>query len=191
VPNPDQLPTIAGPSKRSRKDPGYSRVAYELAGGPRSVFCWDQADWDAISGDSPNSEYVTYGFVDSDSVHQINLAPSVCKGLDVLRYRHLRPPPALSIASDVVTLSHEMLHTIGFENEARTECGAIQLTALTSHLLGTSWAYGRALAEAYWQRGYNLNYEGPDYYSKRFCVNGGRYDLFPNDPGWPSPTNYG
>lgn len=184
TPSASTLPTIAGPSVRSRKDPTYSRIASRLAGGSRAVFCWSRRDWNILT-DPPEGIVVT-GYVDEEAPRQLNLAPEVCDRLDLLHYRRLRPPPTLSLANAVVTLTHELLHTLGYENEARTECHALQLSARTSRLLGTSLAYGRALARTFWERGYNLDFEPEEYYSKD-CKNGGKLDRFPSSDIWPSP----
>lgn len=139
-----------------------------------------------LTGEGPDDDVVTVGYVDSDSPRQLNLAPEICTALDILRYKKLRPPPTLSLASAVVTFTHELLHTVGYDNEARTECVAMQLSARTARLLGTGAAYARALARTFWARGYNLDYEPEEYYSRE-CKNGGKLDLFPSSDVWPSP----
>lgn len=99
--SPDKLPTIFGPSKRSRKDPEYSRFATRIAGGPRSVFCWNPSDWDRLAPASKTT--IAYGYVEYRSPRQINLSPSVCAALDRIHYHHQSPPITPAIAFGVVT----------------------------------------------------------------------------------------
>src|SRR5262249_55711691 len=170
-----------GPSKRSRKDPEYSRIATRLAGGPRSVFCWNKADWEALGG--TNKKTIKLGYVEFRSPRQVNLSPLVCSRLDLLRYKHRRPPPALSVALGVLTYTHELEHTVGNSDEAVAQCLALQQMAIVSRALGTSLAYGRALTAKAW-RDYAAGHYPGEYYSSE-CHDGGRLDLDPEGTHWP------
>jgi hypothetical protein len=183
--SPDSLPTIFGPSKRSRKDPEYSRFATRLAtffhGGTRAVFCWNPPDWAALTG--ANKSTIALGFVEYRSAHQINLAPNVCNILDRLYYHHQSPPITPAIALSVVTFVHELAHTLGVTNEAAAQCYGIQLAPLATRLLGPGTTYGQRVAQLAW-RLYNPRVLPAKYLSSE-CRNGGKLDLFPKSNVWP------
>jgi len=182
-----KLPTTAGPSASSRKDPAYSRAASTLARGARAVFCWNADDWSALTArDQANHpDSILLGFVDRSKPHQINLAPRVCAGLDAVHYAETRPQPTTSLAVAVHALTHETIHTINTRlTEAVTECFAVQLSGRTSVVLGTSEAYGRRLAQLFWRNFYLAGREPPSYRHSE-CHNGGKLDLFPEAAVWP------
>ena len=182
-----KLPTTAGPSASSRKDPAYSRAASTLARGARAVFCWNADDWSALTArDQANHpDSILLGFVDRSKPHQINLAPRVCAGLDAVHYAETRPQPTTSLAVAVHALTHETIHTINTRlTEAVTECFAVQLSGRTSVALGTSEAYGRRLTQLFWRNFYLAGREPPSYRHSE-CHNGGKLDLFPEDDVWP------
>ena len=87
----------------------------------------------------------------------------------------------LAVAMDVV--SHEAWHLSWIYDEAETECRAVQTLGRTAERLGASEAQGRALARIYWQDHFPLMPRG---YRSDECHDGGRLDLRPNDPSWPS-----
>jgi hypothetical protein len=183
--NAGSLPTIFGPSNRSRKDPEYSRFATRLAsffhGGTRAVFCWNPTDWASLAGSNKNT--ITLGYVEYRSPHQINLAPNVCKVLDRLYYHHQSPPITPAIALGVVTFAHEVTHTLGVTSEAAAQCYGMQLTEFAARLLGPGRAYGERLAGLAWRlytpRVFPLKYLSSE------CRNGGKLDLYPKSNVWP------
>ncbi len=181
----ESLPTIFGPSTRSRKDPEYSRFATRLAsffhGGTRAVFCWNAADWAALTGS--NKSTITLGYVEYRSAHQINLAPNVCRVLDRLYYHHQSPPITPAIALGVVTFAHEVTHTLGVTNEAAAQCYGMQLAEFAARLLGPGRTYGERLAALAW-RLYGPRLLPAKYLSSE-CRNGGKLDLFPKSNVWP------
>jgi hypothetical protein len=148
-PNPDALPTIFGPSSKSRKDPEYSRFATRMVDGPRTVFCWNASDWAKLNLASKKT--ITLGYVEYRSPRQINLAPNVCAVLDRLHYRHQKPPVTPAIAFGLTTLTHEMFHTVGVTNEAAAECYGMQLDDRAARLLGVGAAYGERVAKLAWR----------------------------------------
>jgi hypothetical protein len=82
----------------------------------------------------------------------------------------------------VHTLAHETWHLHGISNEAQTECNALQTTARAAMLFGADPTAAEATAQ------YSLVYlypNMPDEYRLPNCVNGGPYDLRPDDPVWP------
>lgn len=182
-PEGGSLPTIAGPSPRSRKDPAYSAIASALARGPRAVFCWNRRDWAELS--PRHGDVVQLGYVDLRAPRQVNLSPLVCRQLDMLRYLGLRPRPTQALALAVDVLAHETMHTIGIEDEHVAECYGMQLAGRTSAALGTSPAYGRALGRLLWS-----SYDGPTLpsrYRSGACRDGGELDLEPESASWPVP----
>ena len=180
------LPTVFGHSSRSHKDPEYSRAAtlftktLLVRGGQRSVFCWNAGDWAALNG--PKSA-VTEGFVEFRSPRQVNLAPDVCQKLELIRYRHPRPPATLTTAIGLLIFTHETLHTMGVGNEAVATCFALQLAPVMSQRLGAGYVYGYRLSRllATWYKPRNL---ARGYWSSE-CHDGGKLDLYPKDKSWP------
>jgi hypothetical protein len=187
----DQLPTIAGPSNRSRKDPFYSRIAGGLAGGARAVFCWNSADWKVLQPGTATT--ITLGYVEFVSPRQVNLSPRVCRWLDLIHYKHQRPAPTLDESGALVTFGHELTHTIlhtrykglipASQEEAFAECVGMQFAPYVSEALGTSLAYGTRLAQIMWNWYKPANFV-PGYWSPK-CRPNGPWDLDPKDPTWP------
>ena len=173
-PTGDRLPTIFGPSKKSRKDPEYTRIASKIANGNRSVFCWNSTDWARLAPSEKN--VIVLGLVEFVSPRQVNLSPLVCRNLDLLHYKHKRPAPTRLLAAAVVTFTHELVHTLVHtryqeiiaprEEEAFAECIGMQWAPYAANLLGTSFAYGEALARLAW-RTYTPAYHPPQYPSRK------------------------
>jgi hypothetical protein len=86
----------------------------------------------------------------------------------------------LAMAVDVVT--HEAFHLRGIQDEARTECSALQTMAATAQALGATPAQGAALARAQLADAYPRM---PDQYRSPECAEGGKLDLRPDDPSFP------
>ncbi len=87
----------------------------------------------------------------------------------------------LATALDVVT--HESFHLKGIQDEAKTECNALQTLAATAVQLGATPAQGAALARAQFAESYPLM---PDAYRSPDCADGHPWDLRPDDPAFPS-----
>jgi hypothetical protein len=86
----------------------------------------------------------------------------------------------LAMAVDVLT--HEAWHLRGIQDEARTECNALQTMAGTAQALGATPGQAAALARGQLAESYpNM----PDQYRSEHCANGGAFDLRPDDPRWP------
>jgi hypothetical protein len=82
----------------------------------------------------------------------------------------------------LLVLAHEAYHTAGVANEATTNCYAIQSMAYAATRLGGSEEEGRlaALAMAALEP-----YQGGEYASHE-CVAGGKLDLWPETPSFPT-----
>jgi hypothetical protein len=184
IPEGSTLPSERGPTAHSRRDPDYTRVSWRLSEKKtRHAYCWDAVDWDILVDLPP--EFAALGFVDGRRPREINLAPVTCTRLDLLHYLSKRPQPTHAVAQGPNTLAHESLHVYGFRNEALTDCLAMQITALSANYLGTSYAYGRALAKHVWNN-YSVAKKPPGYWSPK-CHNGGPWDIAPKSRAWPTP----
>ena len=186
APSPDSLPTIRGRIARSHKDPELSKAAAtfgkRLTGewSPRAVLCWSELDWSTLTG--PKFEIVE-GFVEYRSPRQVNLAPDICRRLELVRYKRPRPPATLFTAFSMLVFTHEVVHTLGVGNEAAATCFALQLSGFMSLALGTNKAFARRIETLLsgWYKRSNL----PRGYWSPECRNGGRLDLFPREAHWP------
>ena len=178
-----QLPQLRGRSASSRNDPGYLPAAQQITKAARAVYCWDQPDWTALTGDSGMGETIELGYV-QPFLHpgEINLSPIVCDGVDTLLYDH-RAAATFKVAVGVDTLAHESIHLAGTRNEAQTECYAMQWVAVTAVKLGGTYAFGRSLAALLWRT--YLTREPPGYVDAYRCRNGGAWDLQPRINLWP------
>ncbi|HUH16156.1 MAG TPA: hypothetical protein VML35_09755 [Gaiellaceae bacterium] len=89
----------------------------------------------------------------------------------------------LAAVSGIVTLAHESWHLRGVVNEARTQCYAVQTTYAVARSLGVPARDARivaarvALDDSRQQQGQYHSFE---------CRPGGRYDLNPGTPDWPT-----
>jgi PKD repeat protein len=178
LPSTSGLPTLAGPSPRSRKDPAFSRVAGKLAGGTRSVFCWSQSDWLVLAKAFDENGFG--GFVDPAKAKQIGLAPTTCSQLDLLRHRHAA---TTAIADAVLVLADGVETSQGYKNAAQAACYGLQMVPDTSSLLGAGSAESAQLGKlaARWFTRKNLP---PGFWSAQ-CRDGGKLDLDPAARHWP------
>jgi hypothetical protein len=80
------------------------------------------------------------------------------------------------------TLAHESFHLRGIQDEAVTECYALQNTAFVAERLGVPTDQARKLQTWLFLKGYGN--EPADYKSMQ-CTAGGRLDLTPGDGSWP------
>ncbi len=152
-----------------------------MAGGPRTVFCWDESDWAKLTPKSKTT--IAYGFVEFRSPRQINLSPKVCAVLDRIHYHHQQPPLTPAIAFALVTFTHEMFHTLSVSNEAAAQCYGMQYVWRAGRLLGAGAAYGERAAQLAW-RLYSPRVLPPAYLSRE-CHDGGKLDLDPKSHVWP------
>ena len=82
----------------------------------------------------------------------------------------------------VHVLAHESWHLRGFEDEATTECLAIQTTADVAERLGADGLRAAAVARFAVEHVYP---KMPDDYRSEDCRDGGRLDLRPSLAAWP------
>jgi hypothetical protein len=171
-----------------------SAIASEIAGRPVKVNC------PGPIGKVFGKDSVVEGFVRFDAdgrpADDTKLMAASCAELDALaegrRGQELactaragilcgRHGRELAAAVDVVT--HESFHLQGIQDEARTECNALQTMARTAERLGATPAEGAALARGQFAESYPLM---PDAYRSAECADGGAWDLRPEDPTFPS-----
>jgi PKD repeat protein len=181
LPNPSRLPSIAGPSLRSRKDPGYSRVASHEAGAARSVFCWNAADWTVL--EKAFDENAVGGYVDPVASRRIGLSPAICSRLDLVEYRRPAPGPTTKIAVAVLVLAREIQQSQGYLNAAQATCYGLQTVPDTAELSGATPTAAAKLGRlaARWYKRPNLP---PGSWSAQ-CKDGGKLDLDRLDKHWP------
>ena len=107
--------------------------------------------------------------------------PSTRRGLQTLLTH--KPRFANVITADALdTLTHEMLHAIGWGNEALVECLAMQTSVVMAYTLGLGFSYGQALAR---QSLKNYPFHPPSYVNKSRCREGGAWDVLPDSPSPP------
>lgn len=87
------------------------------------------------------------------------------------------------VAMAVDTITHESFHLQGVQDEARTECNALQTMAAVALGLGATPAQAAALARGQYTESYPLM---PDAYRSPECADGRSFDLRPEDPNFPS-----
>lgn len=184
TPAADDLPTLRGPSQRSRKDPLYSAAAATLAGGQRAALCWSTEHWKTLTrraSDRPG--FRVLGYVDLRQPRRINLAPGVCAELDAFTARPGRATATSALATAVDTLVHEAVHTLGVRDEATTECYAMQNVEEVARRLGATKELAAALVDVLW-RDYSKESMPEGYWSAE-CRNGGEHDLDPDSDLFP------
>jgi len=180
LPAGERLPSIAGPSLRSRRDPGYARVATREAGSSRTVLCWNKTDWPIFQKAFDDG---IGGYVDPAKPRQIGLAPAVCSALDSVRYRKPAAAPTTKEAVAILVLGREIEQSRGYVNTAQTTCYGLQLVPETSLLLGASATQADRLGTlaAKWYKRSNLPFGS---WSGQ-CRDGGKLDLDPRNKHWP------
>jgi hypothetical protein len=163
-----------------------SAASYALSkavGTPKSiaVACWNEADWANIGGESNDGVYHTLAFYQPAMPHWVHLSPGICRSLETVLY-HRPATPTPRLANAVETVAHEMMHAIGFANEARAECYGMQLSWLLADKLGVPYAYSARLArlnlQNYWTR-------PPEYRNLSLCRESRAWDLLKNQPSLP------
>jgi hypothetical protein len=171
-----------------------SAIASEIAGRSVKVRC------PGPLGRVFSKDSVVEGFVRFDAdgapADETKLQAGSCSELDALaegrRAKELacteragilcgRHGRELATAVDVV--SHESFHLRGIQDEARTECDALQTMARTAVQLGATPAQGAALARGQYAETYPLM---PDGYRSAECADGRAFDLRPDDARFPS-----
>jgi hypothetical protein len=176
--------------RREENENRLALVASELALRDVEVSC--PGFWTRLVEITPNAGWVGFdehGLPDDKT----NLSASTCRGLErVWRGDQKSYACLLGGGCDegtaravygMVTLAHESWHLRGVVNEAQTQCYAVQTLEQAARRLGVSPADAHLIAlrvaadEATAPSG---EYHSPE------CRPGGRYDLHPETPDWPT-----
>jgi hypothetical protein len=143
------------------------------------VACWDDADYTAVeasAGAEPTSpDYVVSGFWTPREPQWINLAPSVCDGVQRLVDSHA---PTAQNGEMLAIALHEAFHAHRIRSEAEATCDAVQVVPFAGRAIGLSESAssvlgGRALALI-------RASAAPGYWNPRLCRDGGAWDLLPS-----------
>jgi hypothetical protein len=165
----------------------YSAIASAIARRPVEVRCPSfMKSLIAVDGESGKVEFDTNG----RPANHADLSADTCSALGdftkLVRKKSFGCISNDSCSGDVDkvvvalhTLTHESYHLAGYEDEAASECFAIQTDAYTATRLGASSRVARAIAHYYLESQYRLT--SSDYHSPE-CRPGGRLDL---GRGWP------
>ncbi len=187
---------------RAGNERALSAVATELAGRPVHVRC--QSFWQALV--DVNSRLGDVPFPDGRAASYTHITRKMCGQLS--RFRRSRSLPELAClaafdwsrfdgsdpamaacsrrandtAEALMTLAHESMHLRGWADEATAQCFGLQELAFTVEQLGGSSAEGRAVTD------YMLALQKwlPDEYQSGECVAGGKLDLHPDTPEFPT-----
>lgn len=89
----------------------------------------------------------------------------------------------LSAVGGIVTLAHESWHLRGVVNEARTQCYAVQTTYAVARRLGVASRDARIVAA---RVALDDSRQPQGLYHSPECRPGGKYDLNPGTPDWPT-----
>jgi hypothetical protein len=173
--------------RASYLDPALTRVATKTAGKPVRALCWSPRDWRSLAAeeaavydDTIKIDDLGWATVGGSS---INLSPGTCESFEQILANDgadLRRN-AYYWGWALTTITHEAGHARGIDNEAHTECFAIQHIADAAVDFGYTRATGRILARAVWA---DYGNELPGYRSNR-CRDGGPWDLHPGSSDWP------
>ena len=168
---------------RSIKHTTLTRLVYKTMkrfGLPRSLAfaCWNRLDWVSVlaaEGAEPTSGGSSiHGFWQSAQPRWLHLAPGVCA--DVQGLLSTKKPNARR-AGALTTVIHETLHAYGVQNEAQTNCWAVQLVPYFGVNLGMTRARSDYLGTL--ARNYVRARSPANYWHAGHCRDGGAWDLFP------------
>lgn len=110
---------------------------------------------------------------------ETELDRKVCESLD--RFRE-DGEVTFDAVQAINTLAHESWHLAGIQDEAQTECYALQTTAFVAQRLGAQPDTGQRIAVEALQRLYPAL---PERYRTADCHDGGVLDLRPASSVWP------
>lgn len=163
--------------------PFYSQVASAVAGRDVTVRCWESADnWDAVTRSFARTEPTLTnlsGFA-VQSQSRVELSPKTCRELASIRAGHV------TLAADALeVLAHEAVHLKGpdgIDDEAQTDCYAVQLLPEVAAPFGVSRSAARRIGLMHLRVIQPLM---PAQYRSPECRNGGRFDLRRADARFP------
>ncbi len=172
--------------RRSIDDTVLSRLLYEtispLGKAVRvDVACWDERDWATIADPAGAARDSHGGFVAGlflpSMPHWIHLAPATCRNVQALIDTGRPSGPRAAALTAVI---HEAVHANGIQNEAQTNCVAVQLVPLFARALGDDRT--RTIGLSRLALAVVRTHAGAGYWDASRCQDGGAWDLDPVDP---------
>lgn len=175
-------------STTSYADPGLAAAIEPISRERVTVRCWSPPDWahltaelDALDiGRREQQQIIGRAYREA---RLVELRAAVCSDLADMRAHHGvgSVDEVFRWGEAVKVLAHEATHIRGVDDEADTECYAMQRVASTARRLGMTGAVPRTLARVVWEN-YDLM---PSGYRTSICVDGGPFDLHPASTQWP------
>jgi hypothetical protein len=172
--------------QRLREQDRLGAIASDLAGRKVRVRCPSfLASLVDVRGEAGRVQFDASGL----PADHTDLSPQTCKAL-----RHLDRVDFTCVESGdcsfkqfnaawaAHTLAHEAFHLRGFQDEAVTECYALQNTAFVAERLGVNTEQASGLQAWIYKRGYPNE---PTEYQSAGCRNGGPLDLRPQQTSFP------
>ena len=165
------------PADRAQAERLFTAESARIAGHSVTVRCDDSYTFTGVGSDAAGVAFI--------SRRLAFLQPTICRSLYRIALEHrvgARDDAALAIT----VLAHEATHLRGVDNEAETECYAIQEGVALGRRLGLDTGTARDLMRA--QLDQDLSDESVqrlDYRLPEGCRNGGSLDLRPDDPSFP------
>jgi hypothetical protein len=173
------LPTLAGPSLKSRIDPTLSQAAEDFAGMRVQVRCWSAGDWTrlALAHEYGNRREAARlaGYAGAGRLH----IPS--RSCDALLSFTTYGRNWWEASDDLLLFAHELQHVRGVHDEAAAECYGLQSVDSLARRLGASVDDARFLA---WLASFHYLEDLPEYRSPH-CREGGALDLHSERTDWP------
>jgi hypothetical protein len=182
------VPVLSQRSGTSRLDLRYSTAVSRATSSSALAVCWSERDWtqiDAVTKRALGDGIAATGGFVWDGQQVANLPPRLCRNLDRTVHDGQRRSVDRWTAWAFKNLTHEALHVAGVDDEAVTECYALQQMAQTIEALGLNRSYAERLAALGWSRYKRLARVQPLYFSID-CRNGGPLDLAPWSSRWPT-----
>jgi hypothetical protein len=173
------LPTLTGPSLKSRIDPMLSQAAEDLAGVRVQVRCWSAGDWTrlALAHEYGNRREAARlaGYAGSGRIH----LPS--RSCDTLHSFTRDGRNWWKASDDLLLFAHELQHVRGVHDEPTAECYGLQSVDPLARRLGAAPDDARFLA---WLASVHYLEDLPEYRSPH-CREGGALDLHSERTDWP------
>jgi hypothetical protein len=148
---------------------------------PVNVACWDSQDWANIADRTGAAHDAQGGFVAGlylpSMPDWIHLAPATCTNVQMLIHSRTASPVQAAALTAVI---HEAVHAQGMQNEAQTNCVAVQLVPLFARALG----YNRTRTIGLSRLALDVvrTHASAGYWDATRCQDGGAWDLDPMDP---------
>ena len=201
--------TAAQPASAAAWDGGYeyvspteqrmAEIATVLTERNSQAYCNSSGQWAALGSTPDVLAFVSF-YADSTASF-MQVSPFVCSHLATFLAHPRRDgqkvctrrvtqyvcPRYLETVISVETIGHEAMHIGGVRNEAVAECLALQVLPFVATRLGANIRFAYELARDYLPYYASKRTEFPEYWSSE-CRDGASLDLWPAQPGWPTPA---